>query len=204
MSGAKRASRTRVRPEGVKSEFPLSVHLRYAVELMRGPATAEERARILSRMLVATADALADPGISTDRRQDLTRRVNRLWRYTFFGAVEQGGAAEIVALVAGIASSAAHRERDCEGRLFYLNIGLMEFRMFSPERASRFNEEAVSLFQKAVVLWNARGRAAGKWRSIARVAESIGIRRTAEQIRRTWEDAHRSPRIPKRGIVTGE
>ena len=164
---------------------------------MRAGPTPENRARQLAAMLTSTADLLADPALPEIRRKWLSDRVDRLWHYDLTGSEKQGRSDEIFALVGAVADAAAARRRDGEGTVFYLNLGLLHFRVLFPARAARFKAAALKLFHEAVLVWDKRGRGAGKWPAIWKLAQSIGLRGDPEQIRRIWEDGRRGQRARK-------
>jgi hypothetical protein len=162
-------------------------------------------ARQLSTMLLSMAEELADPAIPEGRRKWLEDHVERLWRFDLFQSESLNLNAQIATLVEAIAVSARAREEDEEGRMLYLNAGLLHFRTRFPGRATRFaNLRALEHFNAAVLVWNARGRSAGKWQAIAKVAASIRLSRDHEQIRQIWEDARRRDTRKMRGTAPAD
>lgn len=184
----------RARPSEPKSQWPVSTHLSVALRTMTARRPAED-ARQLSDILGAMAKELDDPATPATRRKWLEDHIERLWHYELFGSEGAKSNAQIVTLVAAVAVSARARERDVKGERLYLNAGLQYFHVRYPVRAACLaNRSALTTFHAAVLAWNKRGPNADKWKAIAKLAESIGLCKGPEQIRRLWEDAQRNPR----------
>ncbi len=202
MSAPKRSSRGRARSREAKSQWPVSTHLRVAqTSIAAAPAAA--LARQLSHVLLTMAEELGDPSISKSRRKWLEDHIEQLWHHAIFPSENLDIPAQIATLVDAVAVSARALEEDVEGRTLYLHAGLLHFHTRFPGRCTRLTEsKATANFHAAVLVWNARGRNAGKWQAIAKLAASIGFHGDPEQIRRIWVDARRREARKMRGTTT--